>query len=131
MGALWFYTYVTKRVSINSNGMHCTQFSLECSFHYLLFQDSVAIAMNIREGTKCIYVWLMYVCNPKLSINNEVFLNTKTCSFLLFGQRICSIRICVCFSRTKRIIPFSTNFSSFLPIRRVYKKYNTFHTFQL
>ena len=69
----------------------------------------------------------MYVCNPKLSINNEVFLNTKTCSFLLFGHRICSVRICVCFSRTKRIILFSTNFSSFLPITRSYKKYITIH----
>ena len=89
--------------------------------------------MNIREGTKCIYVWLMYLCNPKLSINNEVFKIQKHVVFSYLDKG--SVQFfgfcCVCFSRTKRIIPFSTNFSSFLPIRRVYKKYNTLHTFQL
>ena len=93
------------------------------------------MAMNITGDTKCIYVsmWLMYVCNPKLSINNEVFKIQKHVVFSYLDKG--SVQFfgfcCVCFSRTKRIILFSTNFSSFLPIREVYKKYNTLHTFQL
>ena len=107
-----------------------------CTVHSVYFNVfSLSFILRLRKSNEhnsrwqCICGWYMY--NPKLSINNEVFLNTKTCSFLLFGHRICSVRICECFSRTKRIILFSTNFSSFLPIRGVYKKYNTLHTFQL
>ena len=72
------YVIKVKASKNDQNKTPCIHISLQCCFHYLLFQDSV---VDIKRGNEhkrryqklSIYVRLMYVCNPKLSINNEVF----------------------------------------------------------